>query len=841
MAKSHRLTHLVKPSKYKLTIKPNLADFSFTGSEVISIDVAKLTNSLTLHAADIKVLSAVIKVGKDSRKVKKISYQPKAETVTFFFAKSFIGKVVLSLEFSGSINSQLRGFYRSRYLHKKEEKHLAVTQFEATDARRAFPCFDEPAHKAIFELSVIIPKNLKVISNTVEKDIRAHEAGLKIVNFEPTPKMSTYLLALIVGEFEHLSGKTKRGVQIRVHTTPGKKAQGRFALDTTKRALEFLEDYFDIPFPMPVLDMIAIPDFSAGAMENWGAVTFRETALLVDEEHTSILAKQRVAEVIAHELAHQWFGNLVTMEWWTHLWLNESFATYMAYLVTNELFPDWNYWTKFVLDEQSTALYADVLKVTQPVEVEVKHPDEINEQFDPAIVYAKGASILRMLASYVGPEAFRTGLQIYLKKHSYKNTSSIHLWEAFEQATKLPVVKFMKTWSTKQGYPVIDARLDGDKLVLKQEKFSLLPNKDKTTWDIPILSSVVTGKGSLATQSAQYKLRPDFEFIKLNEQEPGYYLVNYSMSLLARLLPELQGKKLRSVDRLAIIRNSLLLARGGYLSSDVFLEILNYIKDDRSYIVWAEVHSGLEQLTRMVAGTKAEPKLTSYKKELFGELITQLGFIEKKQEIESITTLRALALLEAGLSGHKQTVIEAKNYFKKKLKGKHIPAELRLGIYSTVAKHGDKATFLQLKKIYTNSHNPQEKQQILFAFTRFTQVTVQKLVVEFLLSSEVRGQDRPFILSYCLGQPDFKETAWRGISEHWEQLFEEFSGSKLLGRILSGAKGFNNAQDLRRFEQFIKAHKVAGAKLVVAKTLEQIRANIAWQKRDLSLINKYLA
>src|SRR3989344_3967776 len=291
---------------------------------------------------------------------------------------------------------------------------MATTQFESTDARRAFPCVDEPAAKAVFDVTLMVPDHCTAISNTIPTEVQEHESGYKIMRFAPTPKMSTYLLAFIVGEFEYVEGKTKEAVLVRVFTTPGKKKQAHFALEVTIKTLSFFNEYFAIPYPLPVLDLIAIPDFSSGAMENWGAITYREAALLVDPEHSSAHTKQWVALVIAHELAHQWFGNLVTMKWWTHLWLNEGFASYIEYLAVDHLFPSWQIWDRFVVADLAQALKLDALANTHPIEVPVHHPDEISEIFD-AVSYSKGASVIRMLAEYIGEKDFRDGLRHYLR------------------------------------------------------------------------------------------------------------------------------------------------------------------------------------------------------------------------------------------------------------------------------------------------------------------------------------------------------------------------------------------------------------------------------------------
>ncbi|HEX3099456.1 MAG TPA: M1 family metallopeptidase, partial [Patescibacteria group bacterium] len=462
-----RLSKFVLPKKYVLQIQPDMEAFTFAGNEVIELALEKNAKEITLHSKELEITDAWWQSGKTRIDVLKTSYNTKAETATFKFIKTLPkGKGRLHIHFRGLIQESLRGFYRSQYEYKGKTMRIATTQFEATDARRAFPCFDEPSHKAVFEVSLVVPKHLTAISNTLE--VAGHSAtpvslkhlsGYKVVKFTPTPKMSTYLLAYIIGDFEYIQTKTKaargkKGVNIRVFTTPGKKKQAKFALDVAKRTLEFLNDYFKVPYPLPGLDLIAIPDFSAAAMENWGAVTFRESALLIDEQNSSFTSKQNVAYVIAHELVHQWFGNLVTMEWWTHLWLNESFATFMGFIAIDNIFPEWHIWTKFVMSDHASALQLDSLVNTHPIEVEVHHPDQIAEIFD-AISYEKGGSVLRMLLHYIGAENFRNGLSYYLKKHSYKNTESIHLWQAFEKVSGKPVSKFMAKWVGEPGYPVV--------------------------------------------------------------------------------------------------------------------------------------------------------------------------------------------------------------------------------------------------------------------------------------------------------------------------------------------------------------------------------------------------
>ncbi len=698
--RSVRLSKNIVPIEYDIELKPDLENFTFSGVETITVSILKNTKTLTLHSKEIEIDTADV-----NKTFAKISYDKKRDTATFTFPKLIpAGKVKLTLVFRGILNDKMRGFYRSKYSVGEKEFHMATTQFEATDARRALPCFDEPAQKAIFHVSLIVPKGKTAISNTLPVSIKEHESKYEIIKFSPTPKMSTYLLAFIIGDFEYIEKKIKSKTRVRVYTTPGKKHQAKFALDCAVKTLEFYEKYFDIPFPLPALDMIAIPDFSSGAMENWGAITYRESALLVDENHSSAGNKQWVAIVIAHELAHQWFGNLVTMEWWTHLWLNEGFASYIEYLATDKLFPKWDIWTQFVTNDFGSALRLDSLASTHPIEVEVHHPDEIGEIFDE-VSYSKGSSIIRMLAAYLGEKDFRNGLRQYLKKHSYKNTETLHLWQAFEKVSGKPVAKMMHNWTSKPGYPVVKAEISKGELTFSQKRFFASPisakkANDKTKWEIPIT----------------------FKNNKVNFGETGFFRTAYSKKLLEKLHKPIQDKKLNARDRLGVIRDLFALSEAGTIPTTDALEFLSAYKNEDNYTVWVEIATGLARLEQLLAKSNTRADLNKLSHDLFSPLAMHVGWSKKKKEAHTDTFLRSLAIARAGRAGNQKIIAEAR----KKINSKNVPPDIRGAIYSIVATHGGIKEYNMFIKRYKKETLHEEKNRIGYVLGDFQDSKILK-------------------------------------------------------------------------------------------------------------------
>ena len=844
MKNTHRLPISVKPERYKIMLKPNLEDFTFYGEETIYLILSKPTKQITLHSADIEIDFVEFIHGSKETWAGKISYNPTSETATFTFPKNIQkGKGELKLIFRGILNDKMRGFYRSKYTHNGEDKHIATTQFESTDARRTFPSFDEPAQKAIFDVTLMIPAHLTAISNTIESQVLEHESGYKIVQFAPTPKMSTYLLAFIVGDFEYIEGKSIEGTLVRVFTTLGKKEQAKFALDVAIKCLEFYNNYFDIDYPLPVLDLIAIPDFAAGAMENWGAITYRESTLLIDEERSSTGNIQWVALVIAHEIAHMWFGDLVTMEWWTHLWLNEGFASFIEYLAIDHIFPSWDIWTQFVANEMGVAYQLDALDYTHPIEVEVGHPAEISEIFDK-VSYSKGSSILRMLHEYLGPKDFQKGLQHYLKKHAYSNTETEDLWKALEAVSKKPVAKVMKNWTSKAGHPVVTVSEYGQGLKLTQSRFysssiSKAKSRDKTIWNIPIKVEHPGHKGQMLMdrKTMSVHLHNKLNWIKLNAGESSLVRIDYPQHLLKGLEGAVRQGKLSAPDRIGLIRDTFGLAQGGGSPTTLALELaINYAREE-DYTVWAEVSGHLSQLDSLLAYENFYPEFKKLGIQIYQQIAAKKGWQKQKGEKHTDGLLRGMVLNKLGSFGDENTINKAQELFRG---GSRIDPDLRGVVYNLVAENGKELEFNTLVKMYKEEDNQQEKERIGRSLGKFKDKILLKKTLDFAISQHVRYQNTLGIIASVWGNPVGRYLAWEFVKKNWKLLKERYAGGHYFTRVFTPAGEFTKKEDAKDIESFVKKNPTPEAQRTIAQAIEQIYSNAEWLKRDREKIKIFL-
>lgn len=845
--KKVRLDSSIIPISYDIELKPDLNNFTFEGVETISVENLKDTKKVVLHSKELEIDTVSVSINKE-KVFAKIFYDENAETATFVFPKVLKkGKHKITIYFKGILNDKMRGFYKSTYEVDGKKHHLATTQFEATDARRAFPCFDEPSQKAIFNVSLIIPKDKHAISNTLPVSVAEHEAGYQIIKYAPTPKMSTYLLAFIVGDFEYIEAKTKNGVLVRVYTTKGKIHQAKFALECGVKALEFYEDYFEIKYPLNTLDMIAIPDFSAAGMENWGSIIYRESALLVDEKHTATANKQWVALVIAHEIAHQWFGNLVTMEWWTHLWLNEGFASYIEFLAVDKIFPEWDIWTQFSTHDFSTAIGLDSLSNTHPIEIKVHHPNEIGEIFDE-ISYSKGACVIKMLAEYLGEENFRLGLSHYLKKHSYKNTETEDLWEAFEKISKKPVVPVMKNWTSRPGYPVLILGEKKDKLEIAQKRFFRNPlseksSKDKAIWQVPITVAGPEFKEKFLLKKSKEQFS-DIDFsswFKVNFEESGFYRVAYTDEMLNKLKKAVSEKEISARDRLGIIRDLFDLAEAGYFSVVSAMKFVEAYQKEDDYTVWAEIVMRLSKIKQMIAKTKIEKDFDKFIIKTFLPIHQKLGFEKQKGEKHTDALLRSLVIGKLVDAGEKTVIKSCLEIFEKMQKGTHIDPDLKNVCYKTYAKMGGEKEYQKMLELYQKAHMHEEKNRIGYQLSAFQNVNILKKVCEFSISENVRKQDTTFMLGYVVKNPLGRDVWFDFVFKNWKLLVDRYGdGGYTLSRFLKFASGTPEKKHLVMFTKFFTKNPAPSAERAVEQIKESIETNVLWLKRDYKKLEKFL-
>jgi puromycin-sensitive aminopeptidase len=834
-----RLPAAVAPKAYRLALEPDLDALTFKGEVAIDLDVKTPSREIVLHASGLDIAEA--RIGPGALEVRP---DPARERITLSAREPLpAGPATVTVRFSGKLSEEMRGFYRSTYTRPDGTKGvLATTQFEATSARRCFPCFDEPALKAVFEVTMTVPKGRIAISNMPPAADEALADGRRRVRFAPSPIMSTYLLAFAVGEFDSIEGKTDTGMPVRVFTTPGRAELGRFALETAIRGLKFFGDYYGIPYErsLPKCDLLAIPDFEYGAMENWGAITFRETAIFVDPKRSSIPQRRRVAEVVLHELAHQWFGNLVTPEWWSYLWLNESFATFMAYKASNALFPEWNIFEEYLAQITSAGKSLDSLRSSHPVEVTVRDPNEVDQIFD-AISYNKGGSVLRMLERAIGEKAFQLGIQQFLESRAYACATTDDLWTALGKGTGTDVSAMMNGWTRTTGLPAVFVRRQDGRLHLRQERFFLdrdpeQPAQDPTIWEVPLPMADPSGRVTVHRLTGREAVvdAPSNEWVKVNAGQAGFYLAHYDDAGWKALAGAVESLALPPMDRYGLQEDAYSLMRAGYLSVPGYLRLAGSFSREENHYVWAGVAEGIAALTEIFVGDADVPKLEEWGRKLVGPTLRKVGWDEKADDPNERLLLRATLMGASVRFGDPETVAQVRTRFDAARKNLSATApNTRSVVFSGTARHGDASVLDGLIELHEKADLPEVKVQVLRAMGAFRQEALLRRSVAYALSDKVRRQDAMAVFGSI--PIEMKPTGWALLQEHWPVLDERYGKSGLIGHfIAAGAGGIPSEEHAAAVEKFFRDHPAPYGSEKIKQTLEGIRARARFRARNRS-------
>ncbi|RHZ45063.1 hypothetical protein Glove_692g11 [Diversispora epigaea] len=859
------LPKIVRPTHYDITLTPDLKEFVFTGHETINLDINEDTKVIILNANEIEVKSAKLgKLNSESHDAVSIEHDEAKSTVKLTFPEEYPAgcKVKLYLEFTGILNDKMVGFYRSSYEENGEKRYMATTQFEATEARRAFPCWDEPAIKATFDITLIVPSDLVALSNMNVISEKSQGNDKREVKFATTPIMSTYLVAFIVGDLGYIEDSTS-GVQnggkpvlVRVYTLKGNEETGRFALRVSVDCLEYFAGVFGIPYPLPKCDMVAIPDFEAGAMENWGLITYRTAAVLFDPNASDARFKQRIAYTVCHELAHQWFGNLVTMEWWDHLWLNEGFATWVGYLAVDKIFPDWDIWTQFVSEAFQRGLQLDSLKSSHQIEVPVNDPSEISQIFD-AISYYKGASVIRMLSNYLGENVFLAGVRRYLKKHEYGNASTNDLWNSLAEESGKDISEFISIWTRKVGYPVLTVTEPSpDTLNISQSRFLstgvIDPEEDITIWWVPLNIDVGTGnykdlKDVVLTQKEKSLNLPNRheDFYQLNSRKTGVYRVNYIPERLAKLGQAVKKDMLETSDRVGLVADAGALAISGHGKTSGLLNLIKEFDKEEQYIVWMEINTRLSDLTSVWFEQPDYQSLLSFQCNLLSKLVHKLGWEYKSDDDYLTTMLRSLVIKIAGRAGDKDVVNEARRRFKLFISDNDENAlhpNIRGVVYEIVLIHGGgEEEFEAILNIYKTAKIADQKVVALTALGHAQQEKLIQRALELSISDNVKSQDIIYPFTGLKENCKSRRALWSFIKQNWELIQNRYQHSlSLFGHIIKSLDSFSSFDDIRDIEDFFKDKNTKEIERPLQQSLENIRVRAAWLSRDKKDVEDWL-
>ncbi len=846
-ASPYRLPTSIVPTKYDLEFSPDPAAGKFTGTADIELDFKKANKVILMNTNDMQISSAFLVDPKSKEKTPlQVSQDKKLERISFTAGKEIApGKHHLQCEFSGNLNDKLVGFYRSTFKDSSGKIHyLATTQMEPTDARRMFPCFDEPAFKAVFKIKVKTDKNNTAISNAAMLK-ETVEGDKKIIEFEESKPMSSYLVALCVGEFKSTEPVESEGIPIRVWSVQHDPAMGNYARDNAAKLLKYLNAYFGAPYPWKKLDLIAIPDFQAGAMENPGAITFREKFLLADEKDSALSTKQDIVSIIAHEMAHLWFGDLVTMKWWDDIWLNEAFATWMADKATNNVKPEWKIIEQF-FSKRQRALLTDSLHSTRSIQAPVEKPEDAHQMFDE-ITYVKGAAVLRMLEFFLGEKTFQNGVSAYIKQHSFGNASTNDLWSALDKASGKRVKSIMDTWCKQPGYPLIKVSSNNGTFNLEQERFFLDGSKPSSQiWQIPLgtrtlakaekdSEQIVPKYNLLDSKNSSLKAAESNTFI--NAGGLGFYRTKYSADLDQKLKNQIV--MMNSIERLSFLSDHAALCLAGKLPVGQLMEVLKAYKSETNFVVWDCIIDSLRKLDRYITA-EGRPGFAKFVRFLLSDEYKRLGWESHSGEPEPLKLVRGNVISMLGTIGEDTEVIEkSRKVFNDYAKD---PASTNPDVLDAavhvVAYNGTQKDFDELKQLWKKADNPEREHRNLFALASFRKPELTKSALELTLSKEVRIQDAPKLLAEFFDDSTTKLAAWSFMRSHWQQIKKTFAPS-MLARLSDAPSSLATSENLKEANAFFSSNKIPDGTANINRMLEKVKINSQFADRSAKELNTW--
>ncbi|MGH8094050.1 MAG: M1 family metallopeptidase [Chthoniobacterales bacterium] len=841
----------VRPTEYAIRIEPNLEKLTFTGSETVKLSAEKPVRKLVLNALELEIASVSLD-GKALPK-KAIVLDAGEQTLTLNLPDELTaGAHELALKFSGKINAQGQGLFYARYQEERtnEKKIMLGTQFEATDARRMFPCWDEPSFRAQFQLTAVVPKNFMAVSNMPIEEEKEDGAG-KEVRFAITPSMSSYLVVLCAGELEAIEGE-QDGVKLRVIATKGKAEMGRYALESEAKILHYYNEYFGVPYPLPKLDLIAVPGGFGGAMENWGGITYYEAVLLFDPQSSSARTKQNIFAVIAHEMAHQWFGDLVTMAWWDNIWLNEGFASWMGSKCTDHFNPQWDEWLRRSVSRdpsrrvgfpKDTAMQADARSTTHPVQQPITTEAQAGSAFDD-ITYRKGQSIIRMLEGFLGENVFRDGIRKYIATHAYSNTTTADLWQALTEVSGKPVGELAPPWTEQPGFPLVKVKRERNTVQLAQERFTVhFPNPPALQWQVPLTYAT---EGQAAPNGFLLRDRtadlpnevPADRAIKFNVGDTGYYRVEYDDASWKLLLA--QTDRLSEADRVNLLNDEWALVEANCKPLSDYLTLVNQLLKDDQLAVYDQVIDTFSFISRLLAGDPMRPRFQQFARALLRPAFDRVGWEPKAGEPLSHSFLRGSLIRGLGLLDDSDVIAGCRSRFDQFLSDPSaIPPDLRPEILGVVGRYADSQTWEKLHKLGLKTTSTEEKQYYYEAMASAIDPHLASRTLAIALTDELPTSRAAYLLPFVARYGEHPSLVWAYAREHMKELLTKQDALSVNTFVPGLFTFFSEPKDADTLEKYASNNLPESAGKAVAKAVDEIGFRAEFKKRLLPQLTNW--